>query len=75
MNDTVDSEDNFFASFSRYQTRIIHSKSVILIVLCLVFTNSLFSTILLDGLRLIYSVNIENYFSYIFSCYLRDRYC
>ena len=32
-------------NFSGYQTRIFHSKSVILIVLCLVLTNSLFSTI------------------------------
>ena len=31
--------------FSGYQTRILHSKYLILIVLCLVLTNSLFSII------------------------------
>ena len=31
--------------FSGYQTRIFHSKYVILILLCLVLKNSLFSTI------------------------------
>ena len=46
MNDTVNFEDNFLYSFSGYQNRIFHSKSVILIVLCLVLTNSLFLTIL-----------------------------
>ena len=35
----------FLYTFSGYQTRIFLSKSVILIVLCLVFTNSLFPTI------------------------------
>ena len=34
----------FMYSFSGYQTRILHSKSVILIVLYLLLTNSLFST-------------------------------
>ena len=71
MNDTVNFEDNFLYIFSGYQTRIFHSKSLILIVSCLVFTKSLFSTILLGALRVNYSVNIEKK-SYNFSCYLRD---
>ena len=45
MNDIVNFEDNFLYIFISYQTRIFHSKSVILIVLFLVLTNSLFSTI------------------------------
>ena len=45
INDAVNFEDNFLYNFSGYQTRIFHSKSLILIVLCLVLTNSLFSTI------------------------------
>ena len=45
MNDTVNFEGNFFVNFIVYQTIIFHSKSIIPIVLCLVFTNSLFSTI------------------------------
>ena len=65
MNDNVNSKDNFFYNFSGYQTRIFHSKSVILILLCLVLTNSLFSIILLGGLRVNYSVNIEENVSYI----------
>ena len=31
-----------------------------------------FNKFLLGGLRLNYSINIENFFPYIFSCYLRD---
>ena len=72
MNDTVNFEDNFLYIFSGYQTRILHSKSVILIVLCLVLTKKFtFKKKLLGGFRVNYSVNIENYFSYTFSCYLR----
>ena len=72
MNDTVNFEDNFLCIFSGYQIKNFHSKSVILIVLCLVLTKKLFSTIFTHGLRVIYSVNIENYFSCTFSCYLRN---
>ena len=50
---------------SGYQNRIFHSKYVILIVLCLVSTKILFSTILLGGLRVNYSVNIETIFHII----------
>ena len=53
---------SFLYIFSGDQTIIFYSKSVILIVLCLVLTNSLLSTILLRGLRLNYSVNIETIF-------------
>ena len=45
INGTVDFEDKFLVHFSGYQIIIFHSKSVILIVLWLVFTNSSFSTI------------------------------
>ena len=45
MNDTVNFEDNFFVHFSGYQTRTLHSKSVVIIALCLVLTNSFFSSI------------------------------
>ena len=45
MNDTVNFENKCLYIFSGYRTIIFHSKSVILIVLCLVLTNSLFSTI------------------------------
>ena len=45
MYDTVNLEDNFLYILSGYQTIIIHSKYVILFVLCLILTNSLFSTI------------------------------
>ena len=46
INDTVDFEDKFLYICSGYQSRILYSKSIILIVLCLVLKNSLFSTIL-----------------------------
>ena len=72
MNDNVNFEDKLFVHFSGYQTRTLHSKPIILIVLCLVLTKSLFSTILLGGLRVNYYVNIENYFPYTFSYYLHD---
>ena len=62
MDDTVNFEDNFLYNFSRYRTNFFLSKYVILIVSCLVLTNSLFSTILLGGLRINYSVNIETIF-------------
>ena len=75
MNDTFNFEDKFLYIFIGYQTRFFHSKSLILIVLCLVLTNSLFQQNLLRGLSLNYSVTIENYFSYTFSCYLRDPKC
>ena len=71
MNDTVNFKDNFFYILSGYQTRIFHTKSVILILLCLVLTKSILQ-FLLGGLRLNYSVNIKNQFSYTFSCYLFD---
>ena len=45
MNDTVNFEDIVLHIFSGYQTRIFHSKSAALIVLCLGVKNSLFSTI------------------------------
>ena len=46
MNDTINFEDNVFLYiFSGYQTRILHSKYVILIVLWLILKNSLFSAI------------------------------
>ena len=45
MNGTVNFEDNLLYIFSGYQTIIFYSKSVILIVLCLVLTNNLSSTI------------------------------
>ena len=45
MNDTVDFGDKTLYNFSGYQTKIFHLKSSLLIVLCLVLTNILFSTI------------------------------
>ena len=75
MNDTANFEDNFLCIFSGYQTRIFHSKSVILILLCLVLTIVYFQPFLLGDLRVNYSVNIENYFSNTFSCYFRDPSC
>ena len=45
INDTVNFEYNFFVHFNGDQTIILHSKSVILIISCLVLTDSLFSTI------------------------------
>ena len=62
MNGTVNFENIFLYNFSGYQTIIFHSKSVILIVVCLVLTNSLFSIILLGDLKVNYSVNIETIF-------------
>ena len=62
MNDTVNNYDNCFVHFSGYQNRTFHSKSVVIIKLCLVLKKSLFSTIFLNGLRVNHSVNIENYF-------------
>ena len=59
MNDTVSFEDRFLYNFSGYQTRILHSKFLTLILLCLVLTNSLFSTILSGGLSVNYPPNIE----------------
>ena len=46
INDTVDFEDNVLVHFGGYQSIILYSKSIILILLCLVLTKSLFSTIL-----------------------------
>ena len=43
MNDTYNLENKVLSKFSGYQTRIFRSKSVILIVLCLVLTNIVFS--------------------------------
>ena len=63
-------EDNCLYIFSGYQTLVLHSKSVILLVLCLVLANSLFSTILLGGLRVNYSVNIGKKKFVIFCFYL-----
>ena len=63
INDTVDFEITFLHISSGYQTRILHSKYVLLIVLCLVFTNRFFQQFLLSGSRVNYSVNIENYLS------------
>ena len=53
---------NVLHKFSGYKSRIFHSKSTILTVLCLVLTNISFSTFFLCGLRVDYSVKIENYF-------------
>ena len=70
MNYTANFEHNVLYNFSGYQTRIFHSKYVIMILLCLVLTNSLFPTILLGGLRANYFIKVEDYFSYVFGCYL-----
>ena len=45
MNDNVYFEDNFIVQFKWLSNHNYHSKYVILIVLCLVLTNSLFLTI------------------------------
>ena len=70
--------ENYFL-YTCYQNIIFHSKSVILIVLCLVLTHSswlyyawFWQTVycqqfLISGSRINYSVNIENYFLY--TCY------
>ena len=44
MNDTVNFKDNVFVHFQWLSNQNFHSESVILIVLCLVLTDSLFST-------------------------------
>ena len=56
--------ENYFL-YTCYQTRIFHSKYVILIALCLVLTNRQtvsFQNNLLGGLMVIYSIQIENIF-------------
>ena len=45
MNDTVDFEDNILYILVVYQIIIFHSKSVTLIILCLVLINSSFPII------------------------------
>ena len=61
-NDTVNFQDNYFVGFSGYQTRIFHSKSIILNLLCLILTTVYIQQFLLVGLRVNYSVNIETIF-------------
>ena len=62
INDTVNLEDNLLYIFSCYQTIIFHSKSVILIVFCLVLTNSLFTTLLTQWFMSILFRSNCNYF-------------
>ena len=64
IKDVVNFEDKFLHNFSCYQKIIYHPKSVILIALCLILTHILFLKILLGGLRVNYSVNIENNFKH-----------
>ena len=49
------------------KTRIFHTKSVILLGLCLFLENDWFSSFLIVGFKVNYTVNMENSFLYVFS--------
>ena len=49
---------------------ILHSKSVILLGLCLVLANGLFSSIFISVFKITYPVKMEYDFSYSFSGYV-----
>ena len=71
MNDTINFEDNCFVQFLLVIKKTFPLK--LLNTDCIIpgFYKQFILKKLLSDLKVNYSVNIENHFSYVFSCYFR----
>ena len=70
MNDTINFQDNFFVQFYLLSNQNFPFKVYTTDCIMPGFWQTVhFQSFVLGVLKVNYSVNIEDYFSYIFSCY------